>query len=190
MIAAMMSPLIIAPLRHVRDRSFARRRARSMLLFIAGYAAVWMAAGAGLQAVALAARSFLPIPLVWLGLAATLAVVWQVSPAKQRCLNRCHRQPHLAAFGVAADRDAFDFGLLNGTSCVGVCWALMLLLLFVEQSHLVPMIAVALFVVAERLERPAPLEWRWRGAGKGLRIVAAQARIRLVPLLGSRQAWR
>ena len=31
MIAAMMLPLIIAPLRHVRDRSFARQRARATI---------------------------------------------------------------------------------------------------------------------------------------------------------------
>jgi len=35
------------------------------------------------------------------------------------------------------------------------------------------MIAVTLFSVAESLEKPAPLAWRWRGGGKALRIVAA-----------------
>jgi hypothetical protein len=57
----------------------------------------------------------------------------------------------------------------------------MLLPLFVERGHLLGMIAVALFVFAERLERPAPLAWRWRGPGKALRIIAAQARMRLAP---------
>jgi len=181
MVAAMMSPLIIAPLRHVRDRSFARRRARAMLLFVAGYMAVWMVAGVGLQAVALAARSAAPAPPAWLGLAAATAIVWQISPAKQWCLNRCHRRPHLAAFGAAADRDAFDFGLTNGASCAGACWALMLLTLFAGAGHLLGMIAVTLFVFGERFESPAPLAWRWRGAGKALRIISAQARMRLAP---------
>ncbi len=36
MVAAMMLPLIIAPLRHVRDRSFARQRRRATILFAAG----------------------------------------------------------------------------------------------------------------------------------------------------------
>jgi len=44
MIAAMMLPLIIAPLRHVRDRSFARQRARATILFVAGYGVMWMIA--------------------------------------------------------------------------------------------------------------------------------------------------
>ena len=34
MLAAMMPPIVVAPLRHVRDRSFATRRARAMLLFV------------------------------------------------------------------------------------------------------------------------------------------------------------
>ena len=37
MLAAMMAPVLIAPVRHVRDRSFARRRTRSIGLFVAGY---------------------------------------------------------------------------------------------------------------------------------------------------------
>jgi predicted metal-binding membrane protein len=93
MLAAMMSPLMIAPLRHVQERSFAKRRARAMLLFAAGYMAVWMATGFGLQAAALAARWAAPTPLVCLGLAAAIALLWQVSPVKQGCLNRCHRRP-------------------------------------------------------------------------------------------------
>jgi predicted metal-binding membrane protein len=181
MVAAMMAPLIVAPLQHVRDRSFARRRARAMLLFVAGYLTVWMIAGVALQAVALAARWAAPAPLDYLGVAAAAALLWQISPAKQWCLNRCHRQPQLAAFGAAADRDAFHFGLTNGASCAGACWMLMLLMLFAGQGHILAMIALSLFVFAERLESPAPLRWRWRGPGKALRIVAAQARIRLAP---------
>jgi predicted metal-binding membrane protein len=188
MVAAMMSPLLVAPLRHVRDRSFARRRARATLLFVAGYMAVWMTAGVGLQAMALAARWAVPAPLLCFGLAAAAATLWQVSPAKQWSLNRCHRRPHLAAFGAAADRDAFDFGLTNGASCAGACWALMLLPLLAGHNHVLAMIAVALFVFAERLESPAPLEWRWRGFGKGLRITAAQARMQLAPRSRIREA--
>ena len=181
MLAAMMFPLLMAPLRHLRDRSFARRRSWAMLLFVCGYAAAWMGAGVGLQAMALAARSGVLPPRVCLGLAAATAVGWQVSPAKQWCLNRCHRRPHLAAFGAAADRDAFEFGLTHGAACVGACWALMLLTLFVGNGHVPWMIAITLFIFAERLESPAPLVWRWRGPGKALRIATAQARMRLAP---------
>jgi predicted metal-binding membrane protein len=179
MTAAMMLPLIITPLRHVRDRSFARRRARATILFVAGYVVVWMIAGVVLQLVAFVARWAAPAPLLCFGIAVATAILWQVSPTKQWCLNRCHHRPHLAAFGTAADRDAYDFGLTNGASCAGSCWALMLATLLVGQGHILGMIAVTLFVFAERLEGPAPLKWRRRGPSRALRIAAAQARMRL-----------
>jgi hypothetical protein len=55
----------------------------------------------------------------------------------------------------------------------------MLLPLLAGPGHLWAMIAVSLFVFAERLESPAPLGWRWRGPGKALRLIAAQARMHL-----------
>jgi predicted metal-binding membrane protein len=179
MLVAMTPPLIAAPLRHVRERSFAHRRARAMALFVIGYGAVWMVAGMGLQVMALAAQVAVSNPLMRIALATAAATLWQVSPAKQWCLNRCHRRPQLAASGAPADCAAFDFGLNHGAACVGACWALMLLPLLVGQGHVFAMLAVMLFATAERLEGAAPLAWRWRGPGKALRIAAAQARIHL-----------
>jgi predicted metal-binding membrane protein len=181
MLAAMTPPLIAAPLRHVRERSFAHRRARAMSLFVIGYGAVWTIAGVGLQLVALAAQLASSDARMGLALSASAATLWQVSPAKQWCLNRCHRRPQLAAFGAPADRAAFDFGLTHGAACVGACWALMLLPLFAGQAHVLTMLAVMLFAFAERLEHAAPLAWRWRGPGKALRIIAVQARMHLAP---------
>lgn len=179
MLVAMMAPAIILPLRHVHDRSFARRRVRAMLLFCAGYAAVWFGAGVVLQAMALAAWWIAPAASI--AVAAAVALVWQISPAKQWCLNRCHRRPELAAFGAAADGDAAAFGIAHGAACVGACWSLMLLPLLAGAAHGPAMVAAALFIWAERLEAPAPLGWRWRGAGKALRMAAAQVRLRLAP---------
>jgi predicted metal-binding membrane protein len=184
MIAAMMLPLIIAPLRHVRDRSFARQRSRATILFAAGYGVVWMMAAVVLQLIAVAARWAAPAPLLCSGLAVATAILWQVSPTKQWCLNRCHRRPHLAAFGAAADRDAFDFGLTNGASCAGSCWALMLATLLIGQGQILGMIAVTLFVFTERLESPTRLKWCWRGPSRALRMAVAQARMRLTAARG------
>lgn len=177
MLAAMMLPLTIDHLRHVHLRSFANRRTRSKLLFLCAYLSVWAAAGVVLQGVAVAAR--LGLPTLCVALVFGSAVLWQVSPAKQWCLNRCHRQPALAAFGGRADWDLLRYGARVGAACVGACSALMVLPLVVEQYHLAVMIAVGIFIYAERLENPAPLCWRWRGAGKALRIALAQTRMRL-----------
>jgi predicted metal-binding membrane protein len=190
MIAAMTPPLLIAPLRYVGAHSFARRRKRMMTLFTAGYTTAWMMAGLAL----------LPLSLLWRMTAATsampllaglaVALAWQVSPLKQRCLNRCHGRPVLSAFGLAADRDAFAFGASQGAWCVGACWALMVLPLLGGQTHLMVMTAVTLLVIAERLEPPAAPAWAPRLPLRGLRITAAQLRLRLSGFAQSEQQAR
>ena len=179
MIAAMMSPLLIEPLRHVRKSSFAKRRAQAMLLFVAGYMAVWMAAGLALQPAALAARWVGHSPLVCFICAAAITSLWQVSPAKRWCLSRCHRQPHLAAFGAAAYRDAFGYGLVNGAACVGACWALMVLPLLLVQAHLLAMVAVTLLILAERLESLASLTMVLARPRQGSAHLSRRTHIRL-----------
>lgn len=185
MIAAMMLPLLGGPLRHVRDRSFTQHRRRRMLLFTAGYVSSWILAGLALEPIALAIRSFIGSASAGASLALASALLWQVSPAKQWFLNRCHRRPALAAFGVAADRDALRYGLASGAACIGTCWALMLLPLLAWNHALVSMVGVTLFAAAERLERPAPLAWRWRLPGRASRLVVGQASLRL----GHRPEW-
>ncbi len=179
MLAAMMAPLLIAPVRHVRDRSFARRRARSIGLFVAGYASVWMAAGVMLMSLAMAVRLRAAESFAPLGIAAIVALVWQFSPLKQRCLNRGHAHPQLAAFGRAADVGVFRFGLTHGVWCVGSCWALMLLPLLVTQWHLAAMATVTLWLSAERLEQPSFPRWGLRVPLRAARIAVAETRFRL-----------
>jgi len=189
MCAAMMLPLLLAPLQFVYDRSFAVRRCRSMFLFVLGYWAVWMLAGLGLQALVLAAHRLAPGPLA-LFAAALVALIWQFSPAKQWALNRCHRRTELAADGVAADRDALRFGWSHGSACVVACWALMLLLIILQIDHRLPMMAAALFVLAERYERPAARTWAARWPGRLVRMGAAQLRSRTAPALTRQAAAR
>ena len=142
MTAAMMAPLLIAPVRYIRDRSFARRRARSIILFVAGYVAIWMAAGALLLSLMLVVRSVADGSSVAAAIIAAIAVVWQCSPVKQRCLNRGHAHPELAATGSTADVAVLRFGLTHGLWCVGSCWALMLMPLLFSGAHLLAMAAV------------------------------------------------
>jgi len=179
MLVAMMSPVLIQPVRHIRLRSFTRRRARSILLFVTGYAAIWMALGGVLLAIELAVKSFAPQSYLPAAGVVLIALVWQFSPVKQRCLNRCHAHTELAAFGAAADLDAFRFGITHGMWCASSCWALMLFPMLLPRGHVVAMAAVAVLIFSERLEEPRPPSWRWRGLGKAMRIVVAQARIRL-----------
>jgi predicted metal-binding membrane protein len=179
MLVAMMSPTLITPIRHVIERSFKRRRARSVTLFVVGYAAIWMAAGVVLLAAMLMLNVLVPqsyFPAVGVGI---IALVWQCSPIKQRCLNRSHNHRELAAFGIAADLDALRFGVMHGVWCVGSCWALMLFPMLLSQGHFAAMAVVTVVMISERLEQPRPLSWRLRFPGKLMRILVAQSRIRL-----------
>jgi predicted metal-binding membrane protein len=178
MLVAMMSPVLIQPIRHIRLRSFTHRRARSIMLFVTGYAAIWMTFGGVLVSIILAAK-LLPESYLVSGGMVLIASIWQFSPIKQRCLNRCHAHAELAAFGVAADFDALNFGLTHGIWCAGSCWALMLFPMVLPRGQVLAMAAVAVLIFVERLEQPTPPCWRWRGIGKAIRIVLVQGRIRV-----------
>jgi predicted metal-binding membrane protein len=158
MLTAMMSPLLIAPLRHVSERSLSRRRARAMLLFLVPYVAIWTLGGFALEETAvLISRLGLFVLIV---LAA--AIVWQLSPARQRCLNRHHARPPVAAFGNAADLDAARFGAGQALWCVGSCWFLMLLPLLYAAGSVAAMACVSLWIWAEIFEKPRRPTWSIR----------------------------
>lgn len=176
MLIAMMAPMLAAPLYHIQISSFARRRLRSMALFVFGYGAVWMMAGFVIAAVELMAAALIPqswLPAIVAGL---VALIWQASPFKQRCLNRCHSHRPLAAFGIAADADALRFGFEQGRWCVGSCWATMLFPILLPQGHLLAMAAVSLLMFCERLDPPGTPSWRWRGFGTAGRWIALRFR--------------
>ncbi|MGO9339445.1 MAG: DUF2182 domain-containing protein [Terracidiphilus sp.] len=180
MLAAMMSPALIQPVRHIQLRSFVRRRVRLVTLFVLGYVAIWMGIGCVLLVFQLliaiiAPQSWLPVGVVLL-----LAIVWQCSPTKQRCLNRCHAHLELAAFGPAADFGALRFGVIHCLWCAGSCWALMFASMLLPRWHIVAMAIAAALIGCERLERPQQPRWRLRGLGKVTRFVRARARERLM----------
>jgi predicted metal-binding membrane protein len=178
MLVAMMSPVLISPIRHIRLRSFTHRRTRSIVIFLAAYSGTWLALGAALLAVELAVKSSAPQSYLPAAGVLLIAIVWQTSPIKQRCLNRCHAHTELAAFGAAADFDALRFGIAHGIWCAGSCWALMLFPMLLPWGHVVAMAMVTVLIFGERLEHPVPPGWRWRGLGRLIRIVGAQVRIR------------
>jgi predicted metal-binding membrane protein len=174
MLAAMMAPLLATPLRYVIDRSIVKRRVRSVALFVIGYLAVWMMAGVLILGLALIALSFnqrLFVPEIIVIIA---AFIWQSSPWKQLCINRGHVHGSISAFGTVADIDTLRFGLAHGGWCVGSCWALMLLPETMGSWHLVTMAGATVWLIAEKIERPAQPQWRLRGIGKASRIIIAQ----------------
>ncbi len=158
MLSAMMSPLLIGPLRHLSQRSLSRRRGRATLLFLTPYVAIWALGGFALEMTSdVLSRLSLPIVVVF-----AVAIVWQLSPARKRCLNRHHAWPSLAAFGGDADRDAVRFGASQALWCFGSCWSLMLLPLVIATGSVALMAFVSLLIWAEQLEKPRRPAWGLR----------------------------
>lgn len=176
MLVAMMAPMLIPAIYHIRISSFARRRTRSTAFFVAGYGAVWMGVGGVMLAAELftiwrAPQSYLPAAVVGL-----IALVWQASPFKQRCLNRCHSHPPLAAYGVAADWDVLRMGLEHGLWCAASCWTIMLFPMLLPQGHFFAMTFVSTLMFCERLDPSRTPSWRMRGFGTALRYLNLRLR--------------
>lgn len=179
MLTAMMAPLLIDALRHVSARTLPRRRWRATTLLVAAYVATWTVGGLVLLAVASPIQERGAAIAIAVGLGP--AVVWQVSPVKQRCLNRRHRHPPLAAFGRAADVDALRYGGSHAAWCFGSCWALMLLPLVAGTWHLAVMVLVTLWMWAEQFDKAVAPTWRLRAPVRAARIATASVRRLLQP---------
>jgi predicted metal-binding membrane protein len=127
MIAAMMLPLLIVPIRQVAFRSYRWRRGKAVGGFIAGYSAVWIITGlfavvfVGVLAVTGLINAPVTGPIVLLA-----AAIWQLSPLRGDAMRRCHRSVALTPRGLAADLDCVHFGVFHGLACVTVCFPLML----------------------------------------------------------------
>lgn len=118
--------------------------------FAAGYLVVWTGFSLVATAVQLGlARASLLSPMMelrshWLGGGLVLiAGVYQLTPWKRKCLECC-RCP-------VDDTGAFQAGMRNGISCLGCCWALMLLLFVGGVMNLWWLSALTIFVVLEKL---------------------------------------
>lgn len=147
------------------------------------YLAIWMAGGAALVSVAGRAVGAAPAAAPWA--AAAIAAVWQLTPAKQRCLNRSHAHPALAAFGVPADLAALRFGLAHAYGCLGSCRPLMALSLTVSPPiEMAVMVVATLWLAGERIDGPAPPLWRLHYPRTALRVVTTRARAYGIPDFG------
>jgi len=85
-------------------------------------------------------------------LALVAAGVYQLTPLKQTCLNKCRNPLEFFVTRWRAGRaGAFTMGLEHGAYCVGCCWALMLLLFVAGVMNLAWVALIAAFVFAEKL---------------------------------------
>jgi predicted metal-binding membrane protein len=182
MMAAMMLPSA-APMVAVYARL--QRSRAAVVLFAAGYLALWTAVGVVAYTLAVAARRASIEGLSWdrggrYVAAAVLAgaALYQLTPWKERCLARC-RAP--LGFVVTHWRDgsggAIRMGAVHGAWCLGCCWALTASLFALGVMSVTWMALVALLIAGEKL-----LPWR-EAASRGVAalLVALAVAIALDP---------
>ena len=157
MVSAMMLPTTVPMARMftvVSVRHAASGPVRTA--FFGAYLAVWLAFAAVAIGAVVAAQPFLAgvAPAFVLAGALGLAGVFQFSPLKQRCLTAC-REP--AAFLYAhyrrGVRGAWVVGLRHGLSCLGCCWALMLVMFATGVADLAWMLGLTAVMVTEKVAR-------------------------------------
>jgi|GEM_PF-543084 len=161
MLLAMMPLLLAEPLLTLWHRSLPRRRPLAILVFLAGYVAVWSIAGLVLTLLSIGLK-LLAGDRLWLlaTLALPATLLWQAAPLKQIALNRCHNAPRISAFGWPVVRDCLGYGISNGGWCVLSCWPAMLLPMLVQQGHLLVMLLAMLWLVSERQRMARAVRWR------------------------------
>ena len=128
MMAAMMLPGAVPA---VLRRAHASRQVRAVPLFVGSYLAVWALVGLAVFAL------YRPHGTVAAGIVAIAAGVYELTPLKQRCRQRC--------------RDSVGSGLEFGLYCVGSSIGLMLILAGLSVMSIAWMAIIAVLVVAQKL---------------------------------------
>jgi predicted metal-binding membrane protein len=169
MMAAMMlpalTPMVLAyrAVQHERHRHSASANAGDTALLLAGYLAVWAAAGLLGYALLEAGRSLDGGLFAWdragrFTAAGVLvaAALYQLTPSKNACLSRCRSRRAFLLEGWRDGRDgALRIGMEHGAWCLGCCWALMAALFALGAMSVAWMALISVLIAAERL-----LPWR------------------------------
>jgi predicted metal-binding membrane protein len=150
MILAMGPLLLLREVGFVWRTSLRRLRPLTVASFLSGYVAAWLLAGIAVSLL----LEWLTAGSVRIAVAVSLALLWQCSPARQRCLNACHRLPSLRVFGTAACRDSLRYGVSTGRYCAAACGPLMLVVLLANGYHL-PLMGIAAVVTTVERHLPA-----------------------------------
>jgi len=128
------------------------------VLFALGYVVTW----GGFRAMAVALRwqlerarlvsPMLETTNLWLGAGLLLAAgLWQSTPMKAACLDRCRTPLSFLTGGWRAGHwGAFRMGIEHGGWCLGCCWFLMVLLFFGGVMNLFWIAGLAVLLLMEK----------------------------------------
>lgn len=133
---------------------------RLVMLLVGGYLAAWALFG-----VAFYASDYILHQIIghihWLeenawmlgALALTLAGIYQFTPLKHLCLDKCRSPLSFIAehwHGQHETQQAFSLGVHHGLFCIGCCWSLMLLMFAVGAGSLGWMLVLGAVMAVEK----------------------------------------
>jgi predicted metal-binding membrane protein len=167
MIAAMMLPATLGLLRAFAMVTRRRVDRSKLALTVAiGFLATWLVVGYAFRVLDVAVHGIVDTsawlqdrPRLIAASALAIAGAFQFSDLKRRCLTAC-RAPASFLYrhwhGTRPSRDALHIGAAYGASCVGCCWAVMLVLFGVGAGSLVWMVVIGGLMAIERLAPGVP----------------------------------
>jgi predicted metal-binding membrane protein len=176
MILAMMLPVAFPMLSTYLDIAEAAR-AKSIavvppFVLVSGYLSAWLAfavTATMVRTFAAPAAASAASPWLASGLF-ILAGLYQFSPLKQACLRKCrHPMPYFLANWTERSLGVFRMGLGQGMSCIGCCWAIMLLAFAAGTMNLAWMAFIGAMMILEKVLR----EPRALVSGLGLGLAGA-----------------
>jgi predicted metal-binding membrane protein len=154
MSVAMMMPVALPAVRHVGFNSVRQRRQWAMFVFVAVYVGVWAAFGIlALTWRRLAVGTAGIDVRVLLASALVVAAGWQLTRVKRRALFACRRTVPLPPIGRQADAGCARFAFQQSRRCIVSCWALMAVMVAVQQAAVVWMFSLTALMAAEELTR-------------------------------------
>ncbi|HYK33725.1 MAG TPA: DUF2182 domain-containing protein [Streptosporangiaceae bacterium] len=161
MMAAMMlpsvAPVVVLWARLIGSVAAKPVRVARMSLFLGGYLLAWTAFGVVAFMALRGADRLLddsPTAAKWLGVGIFVgAGLYQLTPWKDWCLRHCRSPIGTLVHYVHIRGRVRDLrvGIHHGTTCVGCCWGLMIVLVAVGVMDVPAMIALAVIIFIEKI---------------------------------------
>jgi len=127
------------------------------LLFTGAYIFIWGGVGVLFYLALVVSFGLMPFPIMdylnlptSAGFALLVAGLYQLSPLKAECLDKCHPSTFLFRFYHGGKIGAVRMGAIYAKYCVGCCWIMMAVLLLIGAMGAAWMAIFALFIFVER----------------------------------------
>src|SRR5262245_22926899 len=162
MIAMMLpatTPVVVLWGRMIAWQTVGARRYGRLSVFLCGYLLAWALLGAATWLVLRALESVLSRDAFESGAFAAAALafagIYQLTPAKNWCLEHCRSPVSLLTHFRGSDGPFVDLriGFLHGGYCIGCCVGLMVVLMGLGLMNVPVMVVLTILIFAEKLAR-------------------------------------